>query len=341
MNQSLTLIDRPEYKTLDKQLTALAPQFEQVLARSGVPAERIIRTVMISIQKTPKLLECDRQTILNSAMSAAVLGLEVDGVTGQGYLIPFGKTAQLIIGYKGFNTLAARSGYTVNSGIVRKGDKFDYSEGTDGFVHHKAKLDNTGQITAAWATAEAKERPPIIKVMGIADIMEVKAKAPGGRKPDSPWNDPKVGFPAMCAKTVMRRLARSMPLNVMQYAAAMDEAFEERGLKSRVDPDLGTIIEGESSTVDDGQPAAKNLTDGQLIYKVPNKGRVTVKTISEWLANIRRRLTQITTVKEAEEFYAMNKEIFEGMADQYPDQVQDVTATINVIIRTLMEKGDE
>ena len=39
--------------------------------------------------------------------------LEVDGVTGQAFLIPFKGRAQLVIGYKGFNTLAARSGLTV------------------------------------------------------------------------------------------------------------------------------------------------------------------------------------------------------------------------------------
>jgi RecT family len=32
-------------------------------------------------------------------MSAACLGLEVDGVTGQAYLLPFKGKAQLVIGY--------------------------------------------------------------------------------------------------------------------------------------------------------------------------------------------------------------------------------------------------
>jgi hypothetical protein len=33
----------------------------------------------------------------------------------------------------------------------------------------------------------------------------------------------------MCEKTVKRRLARSMPLNMMQLAARMDEALDEQG----------------------------------------------------------------------------------------------------------------
>jgi recombination protein RecT len=95
-----------------------------------VPVERLMQTIMISCERLPALLKCDRQSLFNSAMSAAVLGLEVDGVTGQAYLIPFAGKAQLVIGYKGFNTLAARSGITITGAVVREGDEFDYELGS-------------------------------------------------------------------------------------------------------------------------------------------------------------------------------------------------------------------
>jgi phage RecT family recombinase len=72
-------------------------------------------------------------------MSAACLGLEVDGVTGQAYLIPFKGRAQLVVGYKGYNTLAARSGITITGAVVREGDEFDYQLGSAAFVRHKPK----------------------------------------------------------------------------------------------------------------------------------------------------------------------------------------------------------
>src|SRR5215472_14503156 len=97
---------------LEQQMQPLAPRFAQVLGAT-MPVERLMRTVMVSVERLPALLDCDRQSIFNAAMSAACLGLEVDGVTGQGYLIPFDikgtLTAQLVVGYKGFNTLGARS----------------------------------------------------------------------------------------------------------------------------------------------------------------------------------------------------------------------------------------
>ena len=231
---------------LEKQFEPLAPRFAQVLPAS-LPVERLIRTVMVSVERLPKLMECDRQSLFNAAMSAAVLGLEVDGVTGQAFLIPFAGKAQLVIGYKGYSTLAARSGYTVTGNTVREGDAFEYQLGTGAFVRHRPADSNKGRITHAWACAECHDRPPIVCVLGIDDLLAVKEKSQGAKRSDSPWNDPAIGFPAMCEKTAKRRLARSMPLNVMQAAARMDEAFEEQGKASWLAPESGVIIEGDAS----------------------------------------------------------------------------------------------
>lgn len=107
---------------LENQLKPLAPRLEMVLDKR-VSSARLMQTIVLSCERLPKLLECDRQSLFNSAMSAAVLGLEVDGVTGQAYLIPFKGRAQLVVGYKGYNTLAARSGITITGAVVREGDE--------------------------------------------------------------------------------------------------------------------------------------------------------------------------------------------------------------------------
>jgi recombination protein RecT len=230
----------------ERQLTPLAPRFADVLGNT-MPVERLIRTIVISVERLPRLLECNRQSLFNAAMSAACLGLEVDGVTGQAFLVPFKDKAQLVIGYKGYNTLGARSGLTINGAVVREGDKFDYELGDKGFVRHRPKLDNRGaRIIAGWAVAAALDRPPVVSVLSIDEIMAIKAKSPGARKEDSPWNDSSIGFPAMAEKSAKRRLARSLPLNIMQVAARMDEAFEEQGRHSWITPEHGVQIEGET-----------------------------------------------------------------------------------------------
>lgn len=273
---------------LEKQFEPLAPKFDQVLQVPGVAisSQRLIRSILISCERAPGLLECTRQSLFNAAMSAACLGLECDGVTGQAFLIPFkvrgAPTAQLVIGYKGFNTLAARSGITISGEIVREGDAFDFDEG-EGWVKHKKLLNGSGRRTiGAWAKAASNDRPPVVKVLGIDDILAIKAKSPGAKRQDSPWNDPAIGFPAMAEKSVKRRLARAMPLNVMQLAARLDEAFEEQGRVSYITPDKGVIVEAEAVE----QPAAAALvateTDAMAPDASPRANDNVTDALAQW-----------------------------------------------------------
>jgi recombination protein RecT len=233
----------------EETLKPLAPRFEQALG-NAMPVARLMRSIMVSVERNPDLLvKADRQSLLNASMSAACLALEVDGVTGQAYFIPFKGKAQLVIGYKGMNTLGARSGFSIQGEIVREGDAFDYELGDKGFVKHKPKLGNGGPILAAWATASSLHRPALVSVLGIDDIMAIKQKSPGGSRSDSPWMDMMIGFPAMAAKSAKRRLSRAMPLNAdprFHLAAAMEETFEERGKPAWIDQ-RGLHIDGEFS----------------------------------------------------------------------------------------------
>lgn len=339
MNQ-LTTTTSSELAALGQQLEALTPQFEEVMGPSALPPARVIRTLLVSVQANPKLLECSRQSILNAAMTAAILGLEVDGVTGQGFLIPFSGRAQLCIGYKGYNTMAARSGYTINASVVREGDEFSFQEGTEGFVYHIKKLGNKERIIAAWAVAEAKNRKPILSILSIEEILAVKAKSPGAKKSASPWNDPEVGFPAMAEKTARRRLARSMPLNVFQLGATMDEAFEERGLHSRIDAERGVVIEGDASPLaerEKEQPSDEDIANVKFpIVKSDGETRL-AKSIQEWKGAISMGIARMTTKAQAEDFLRRNAEGFEKLRKTHLPAVDEVLATIRDAIRGFEE----
>ncbi len=289
-----------ELVALEQQLKPLAPHFAQVLGKT-MPVERLMRTIMISVERLPLLLQCDRQSVFNAAMSAACLGLEVDGVTGQAYLIPFKGKAQLVIGYKGFNTLAARSGITITGAVVREGDEFDYQLGTAAYVRHKPK-GSKGRITHAWACAQSLDRPAVVEVLDIDELLAVKARSPGAKRSDSPWNDPAIGFPAMCQKTAKRRLARAMPLNIMQQAARMDEAVDEQGAPAWISPDKGVVIDGEFSdapTIHEEQremgellPPEISLTDwDDKLTEAAKKGTEALQEL--WLTIPRAMQTQL------------------------------------------------
>ena len=199
-------------QSLQQDLDILRPDMADVLQACGVPVARIVRTVLWSVDRLPALLQCSRSSVLQAAMGASVLGLETDGVTGQAFLIPFGGRAQLVVGYKGFNTLASRGGWSIDGDVVREADTFEH-ERIDGTLHirHKRKIGgDRGRIIAAYAMARHQHMPSLGTLLDVDEIEAVKAKSPGANKRDSPWNDVAVGYPAMALKTAKRRLARSI-----------------------------------------------------------------------------------------------------------------------------------
>ena len=251
-----------ELIVLERQFEPLVPHFAQVLGNT-MPVERLMRTIMVSIERVPDLMKADRQTLLNSAMSCAVLGLEADGVTGQAYILPYKRKAQLIIGYKGYNTIGARANTTISAKVVREGDQFD-PDFDEARANHKPIINSQGRIIAAWARAAAYGRPPVLVVMGIDEIHAIKAKSPGADSSYSPWNDGGVGYEAMCEKTPKRRLARSLPMiHRFQYAAAMEQAVEEQGRHAWISPDRGVVIEGEFGQAEPGSMPTTQQLIGQ------------------------------------------------------------------------------
>lgn len=249
-----------ELTVIERQLQHVEPQLHNALG-GLMPSKRLIQTVLISCERTPRLLGCTPQSIMNGAMTFACLGLPVDGATGQGFLLPFKSTAQAAIGYKGYNTLGARAGLTITGAAVREDDEvFDYQLGDKPFVRHKPKLGSKGRIIAFWAVAAANDRPPIVSILSIDEVNAIKAKSPAVRaNADTPWNDPTIGFPAMGEKSAKRRLARSTPLitDAPQFllGARMDEAFDEQGRTSWITPDRGVVVDGDFSPMPDREPS--------------------------------------------------------------------------------------
>jgi recombination protein RecT len=288
-----------ELAILETQLKPLAPRFAQVLGKL-MPVDRFTRTLIVSCERDPKLMAADRQSLFNAAMTGAVLGLEADGATGQFFLLPFymkkeqRTVVQPCIGYKGFNTLGARSGLTISGGVVREGDEFEYEEGSKAFVRQVRKFSSETKnfdrrIIAAWATAQSYQRPPTVKVLSIDEILAIKSKSPRGGQP--PWADDAIGFPAMAEKSAKRRLARDMPLNVFQSAARMEEAYEEQGEASYIHPDKGVIVGGEviESNYNDTTPSAADLIAPPTLEE---EARMAAERGREALSAFCRRLTK-------------------------------------------------
>lgn len=313
----------------ERALEPLLPVYTDLL-RGIMDPRRLIRTVLISVEKTPELAKCTMPSIVNAATSLAVLGLEADGMTGQGYLIPFKNKgvpmAQPVVGYKGYNTLAWRAGYTINGGIVREGDDLEFSLGTDSFVRHRPILGAPNRpILGVWAVAVSKGKPPMVQVMSLQEILAVKAKSPGAKRYDSPWNDETIGFPAMAEKTVKRRLARSMPMNTMQLAAIMEQGFEEMGRVSYLRPD-GALMQGEIAT-----PSAPTEADilPRYVVILANNEEKELPDLPTWQRQWQAILSKYADrPTHIEHYRAKNEAAIEGLRRHHPQEVDDLLAAI-------------
>jgi phage RecT family recombinase len=338
---------------LEQHFKPLLPQFQEVLHGSSIEPDRLIRSIIWAVETNPTLMECSKESILRFGMTTASLRLEPNPQLGQIFAIPFGrgsqggrrtgaKDAQTIMGYRGYQTIGWRDGITINGNVVREGDQFDFLEGSAGFVNHKRKIGHWASrpIIAAWATATSQGRAPIVVVMDIDEIEDIKARAPGGNSERSPWNDPKIGYVGMAIKTPKRRLARSMPFGAFTMAATMEEAFEERGKQAWIEPKRGVVVEGEAVTLPGPQPqpsAAETAAVGTApsfpIHK--NNGTYRAASIDEWRGRMEIAVNAIRSVENLERFRDLNGAVLSDLHPDFPQEVDAVAALIDKRLKEL------
>jgi recombination protein RecT len=137
-----------ERKTLQKQVEAMASQFQHALPNK-IGVERMMRIVMTAILNNPKLAQCEPNSFFGAVLQALQLGLEVNTPLGQAYLIPrwdknaWGKDkggykCNFQMGYRGLIELCYRYGKyrRIQAEIVYEGDTFDYEYGTNQHLQH-------------------------------------------------------------------------------------------------------------------------------------------------------------------------------------------------------------
>jgi len=220
-------------------------------------ADRIIRVAMTSIQRTPKLLDCDPKSLIGAIIQSAQLGLEPDGVLGHAYLIPYGNTVQFIPGYKGLIDLARRSGQVVSIGshVVYSNEKFSLKFGFDETLEHEPlPPSKRGDRKGVYAVARLKDGSVHFEWLWAEEVETVKAQSlKKMKRPSGPWID---NEDEMWRKTSIRRLAKYLPLSVeFAKAAAVDELADAGVSTAELFEDLDAV------PVTTQEPAGKSIDE--------------------------------------------------------------------------------
>jgi len=196
-------------------------QIALVLPKHLTP-QRFIRVALNATLKTPKLLDCSRESLFKCLLELSAIGLEPDNK--RAYLVPFGKEATLIIGYQGIAELVRRSGEVakIEAHEVCERDEFDFRFGTRGILDHKPSLWNRGKIIAVYSFVTLKDRTESFDVMGIEEIEKVRRRS---KTPDAgPWV---TDFAEMAKKTIFRRHSKFLPLSgETREAIERDDDYE-------------------------------------------------------------------------------------------------------------------
>lgn len=223
-------------------------------------SERLLKVAQIAVTTTPGLLKCDVASLIGAIGQCAQMGLEPNTVLGHAYLVPFKNkrkdvngnerwvdSVQVIIGYKGLIDLARRSGQIVSIAAheVCEHDKFELVYGLDEKLSHTPALDDRGAIIGFYAVAKLVGGGHAFEFMSLRQV-EAIMHASQSKGKYGPWKD---HFVEMGRKSVIRRLAKYLPLSIeFQTAVALD-SLAEAGKDQHLD-----ALDGEYMVVGDDAP---------------------------------------------------------------------------------------
>ena len=221
----------PTQQTKVANIRALLERSKSQMAMAlpkHLTADRLLRVAMTSIQKTPSLMDCTPQSLLACVMTCAQLGLEPDQFLGQAYLVPFRDnkkgvtTCTLIPGYRGYISLARRSGemQTVSAQVVYSNDDFKLQYGINDILQHSPRMSgDRGEPIGAYCVFKYKDGGYSFDFLPTSEIEKVRKRSKAAT--DGPWV---TDWDEMAKKTVIKRHAKLAPLSVeFQRAIALED----------------------------------------------------------------------------------------------------------------------
>jgi recombination protein RecT len=240
--------------SLLQMLRRMTPEIQRALPKHVSP-DRMARMAMTALSTTRGLAECTTPSFIGCVMQAAQLGLEPNTPLGHAWLIPYGKTCTLVVGYQGFIELARRSGMvaSVYAYAVRQGDAFEYELGLTPNIKHKPSEDEDREakpITHVYAVAAMRDSAERVFVVLTKAQVEARRKRSASAS-KGPWV---TDYEAMCLKTAVRSLWKWLPKSAeMARAESLDDAAE-RGVNQA--PVLEPVVAGvltKEGLIDDAE----------------------------------------------------------------------------------------
>jgi recombination protein RecT len=251
-----------------------------------IDGKRLFRVYLTAVQTTPRILECDPVSVIGAVIQAAQVGLSLDNVFGEGYLIPrWNKNTNTFVcgfqtGYKGLRKLARDSDSKIRdiyARVVFENDQFEYAYEPAKLAHRPTDSEVRGALKYAyakviWHSKEVGNYDRFV-VIGAPEIKKAMAASDAAKKGYGPWID---NTEAMWAKTALRRLCDTLTLSAdSDLAKAMvSEDSEDAGRHALTGVDLDFTSAASPPQLREPQPSAlDNLADSPAQVTAPQPQR--------------------------------------------------------------------
>ncbi len=206
------LIQGPEGKRFFQEVAAIVP-------KGYGDASKLGKQLLIAASNNPRILNCSSVSLWAAMTHAAELGVNISGLQGEAYIVPYKTTAQFQIGYRGLLRLLRRSGNvkSVEANIVYENEHFINRAGSNPvFEHEPMPPSKRGDMIAVYALVYYKDVGMEKAVLWKEQVDKIRDHSPTGRSPDSPW---KKWYEEMAKKTAIRALMKYAPIQTDDYEA--------------------------------------------------------------------------------------------------------------------------
>lgn len=231
--------------TLGDWMNGNKAAFMEALPKNTINVDRFIQSAVMAITnpKNPLLRTCTKDSLFRSLKESASYGLEVSGILGQAYLIPYNENIQVApgkwekqmtchfqISYKGLIELARRSNTikTIAAEPIHENDIFDIELGMNRHLSHKIDITKErGEVIGYYCLVELTNGGCQFTVSSKKDIESHRDKFSKAYKKDDKTNVWNTNFDAMALKTQVIKTLKLCPISVEALDAVSKEEMRD------------------------------------------------------------------------------------------------------------------
>lgn len=272
-NKQISTVEKKQ-GTLGDWMNGNKASFIAALPKGTINVDRFIQSAIMAITnpKNPQLRNCTKDSLFRALKESAAYGLEVSGILGQAYLIPYNESVQVApgkwekqmtahfqCGYKGLIELARRSNTikTIAAEPIHENDIIDVELGMNRHLSHKIDITKErGEVIGYYCLVELNNGGCQFHIMSKKDAENHRdkfSKAYKKEDKDNIWNK---NFDAMALKTCVIQALKLCPISIEALDAVSKEELSD--VKDSV------ATENDFTITDENQ---NNIQDAEIIIQ--------------------------------------------------------------------------